>query len=366
MDWFSLKFLKGSLALPLMIALNSCGSSTGDRIPVAVPGSHEVGGSVAESAPYTVATSTTHRSGGDSRRFVPSEPEKTPDQLYREANIKQDFIPKGLYGRKVKRKLKPRYITIHSTQNYSAGAWQHSKALRNGKLRARKRIGGNRIGYLTWHYTVDEGVAVQHLPTNEQGEHADFNGPGNNYSLGIEMCEHHGNSRYETLERTAKLTAWLMHKHSIPLRNVVPHHHWARKGVTPEHKNCPHFLLDNGRPGAKWQAFQTKIEGHYNSITKPSNNSYNQRLYAGRSDSGNAIQRLPASYSLPSTITPIGSSAVSSTSRAKTIYHTVVLGDTLYSVSRFYGTTVSAIRSANGIAGTNIKKGQRLLIPRLG
>lgn len=44
--------------------------------------------------------------------------------------------------------------------------------------------------------------------------------------------------------------------------------------------------------------------------------------------------------------------------------HTVAKGDTLYSLSRRYGTSVSAIQKANGISGTNIRIGQRLKIPR--
>ena len=144
------------------------------------------------------------------------------------------------------------------------------EALKNGKLRARKRRGGNRIGYLVWHYTTDQDRAVQHLPTNEQGEHADFDGPGNRYSIGIEMCENRGNSRSATIERTAKLAAYLMHKHDIPLRKIVPHYHWPRRGLSQPHKNCPHYLLDNGHPGAKWQWFLAKVDKHYKSISSGS------------------------------------------------------------------------------------------------
>jgi len=200
-----------------------------------------------------------------------SRPVMTTDQLLKQVNLKRDYIPSGVHARKYKRRMTPRYITIHSTQNYSpsADAWQHSKALKNGKLRAYKKRGGNRIGYLSWHYSIDQNRVVQHLPDNEQGEHADFNGPGNNYSLGLEMCENRGNSRSATLERTAKLTAYLMKKHGIPVRNVVPHYHWPRHGVDKPHKNCPHFLLDNGKPGKKWKAFQARILRYYDLITKP-------------------------------------------------------------------------------------------------
>ncbi len=43
--------------------------------------------------------------------------------------------------------------------------------------------------------------------------------------------------------------------------------------------------------------------------------------------------------------------------------HTVQQGDTLYSLSRKYGTSVSAIQSANGLSGDLIRKGQTLTIP---
>ena len=183
--------------------------------------------------------------------------------MMRDVRLRVDMVPKGTHGRRVVRPMKPRYITIHSTQNWTADASRHSLALKRGALRAPKRRGGNRIGYLIWHFTVDDTVAIQHLPTSEQGEHADFDGPGNRYSIGIEMCEHRGSSRAATVERTAKLAAVLMKRHGIPLKNVVPHYHWPRRGASPPNKNCPHFLLDNGRPGAKWRAFQGRVNYHY-------------------------------------------------------------------------------------------------------
>lgn len=183
--------------------------------------------------------------------------------IMREIRLKVDMVPKGTHGRRVVRPMSPRFITIHSTQNWTADAERHSLALKRGALRSPKRLGGNRIGYLIWHFTVDDKEAIQHMPTSEQGEHADFGGPGNRLSIGIEMCEHRGSSRAATVERTAKLAAVLMKRHNIPLRHVVPHYHWPRKGRNPANKNCPHFLMDNGRPGAKWRAFQGRMNYHY-------------------------------------------------------------------------------------------------------
>ena len=183
--------------------------------------------------------------------------------LQQEIKLTPRLIPRGTVGRSWNRPMRPRYITIHSTQNYTGDAFAHSKALNGGKLRANRRPGGNRIGFLTWHFTVQDNLAIQHLPTNEQGEHADFDGPGNNYSVGIEMCEHRGNDLAATIDRTAKLAAYLMKEHGIPLRNVVPHYHWPRKGANPPNKNCPHFLLENGRPGQRWQWFLSRVDAHY-------------------------------------------------------------------------------------------------------
>ncbi|MGE9268614.1 MAG: peptidoglycan recognition protein family protein [Verrucomicrobiales bacterium] len=172
------------------------------------------------------------------------------------------FIPDGRYGRHRTRHMKPRYITIHSTQSYSRGAdaLAHARMLQRGALTASK----NSLGYLTWHYTVDESSIYQSLPDHEQGQHADYEGRGNRQSIGIEMCENAGNSREATLERTARLTAYLMKKHNIPLRRVVGHNHWRRiryaDGRDLGHKNCPHFLLDNGKYGAKWAAFKRRIQ----------------------------------------------------------------------------------------------------------
>ena len=191
----------------------------------------------------------------------------TPLQmLQQEVKLTPRLIPRGSYGRRLYRPMIPRFITIHSTQNYTGDAWAHAAALRRGALRAPKRKGGNRIGFLTWHFTVQDNLAIQHLPTNEQGEHADFDGPGNNYSIGIEMCEHRGNNLARTIDRTAKLTAYLMKEHNIPLRNVVPHYHWPRRGQKPPNKNCPHFLLENGRPGRKWQWFLSRVNAQYDRL----------------------------------------------------------------------------------------------------
>lgn len=153
------------------------------------------------------------------------------------------LIPEGSYGRRKTRPMNPKFITIHSTQNFGRGAdaRAHARLLQRGSLTSRH----NSLGYLTWRFTVDDHSIYQSLPTNEQGQHADYEGRGNQSSIGIEMCENRGNSRSATLERTAKLTAELMRRYRIPLRNLVPHQHWKRIRYSDKRdmgpKNCPHF-----------------------------------------------------------------------------------------------------------------------------
>ncbi len=192
----------------------------------------------------------------------PAREEKvTVNSMLKRANVQTDMVKRGRFGRRLMKPMNARYITIHSTQNKTADAQRHAVALKNGALRT-----GSGRGYIIWHFTVDDRRAVQHMPTSEQGIHADVDGPGNRTSIGIEMCEFRGCNRAATVDRTAKLTAALMVRNHIPLRNVVPHYRWPRRGMSPVHKNCPHFLLDNGRPGKTWQRFLGRVDYYYKQI----------------------------------------------------------------------------------------------------
>ena len=198
-----------------------------------------------------------------------SAPPAPRGDLFKNLNISQEFmIPPGKYARKRMAPMNPTGITIHSTQSYGrgAGARTHARILHRGGLTASK----NSLGYLSWHFSVDDKSIYQSLPTNERGEHADYEGPGNKTTIGIEMCENSDSNLTQTVDRTARLTAALMHQHGIPLSNVVPHQHWRQiryaDGRDLGHKNCPHFLMTNGKPGAKWANFKAKIDRYYRAM----------------------------------------------------------------------------------------------------
>jgi len=180
----------------------------------------------------------------------------TPQELLREVRLSVDLVRAGTNSRRLFRPMRPTFITIHSTQNLTGSAFNHALALRRGSLND------------SWHFTVQDDIAIQHLPCREQGRHADYEGPGNLTSIGIEMCEHRGNDIGLTIDKTARLAAYLMYTYNIPLSHVVPHYHWPRirPGVKVPHKNCPHFLLDGGRPSGTWRWFQNRVHLHYSRL----------------------------------------------------------------------------------------------------
>jgi N-acetylmuramoyl-L-alanine amidase len=177
-------------------------------------------------------------------------------------NLRQMIVPKGKYGRHIEFPLHATYITLHSTDNRNATALQHGRGMAVGAFRGRTKW--NRTGYMTWHFTVDDVQAIQSLPLNIQGEHADHDGPGNRTSIGIEICEFRNPARQAAaLDRAARLTAWLMHDQNIPLDHVVPHYHWPQVHFHNNQKNCPRILLEHGQPGPRWNAYLQKINGYY-------------------------------------------------------------------------------------------------------
>ncbi len=205
---------------------------------------------------YVSCKSVSTTMGWDKKLSAVVNQPKDPAIARQELRIRTDYIPAGKFGRRMHRPMQPRYITIHSTQNPTGDAFDHARALKNGALK------GGVIGYLCWHFSVQQDAIIQHLPTSEQGEHADFDGPGNRFSIGIEMCEHQGNDLATTIDRTARLTASLMQEFSIPIENVRAHYHWPRKGYDKPNKNCPHFLLDRGEPGHDWQWFLNRVSAY--------------------------------------------------------------------------------------------------------
>ena len=177
-------------------------------------------------------------------------------------NLSQMIVPAGKAGRHIDFPMRPSFVTIHSTQNPGATALQHATGMKNGAFRGTSQW--NRTGFLTWHFSVDDAQAIQSLPLDIQGEHADHDGPGNKTSIGIEICEFGSASRQAAaVDRAARLTAYVMHEKGIALNHVVPHYHWPQVHFGNNQKDCPIILLDGGKPGPRWEAFLQRVKGYY-------------------------------------------------------------------------------------------------------
>ncbi len=102
----------------------------------------------------------------------------------------------------------------------------------------------------------------------------------------------------------------------------------------------------------------------YSAPSTPSYETPPSDPYAFTSSSSSSSTSSSSSSSKPKASTaskpkPKTTAAKKSTSRT----HTVVRGDTLYGLARKYGSTVSKIKSANGLSGDLIRIGQKLKIP---
>ena len=172
--------------------------------------------------------------------------------------IREDFIPDGEFGRHIHVPLRPTFITVHSTGSPGGTAATHARLLREGQIRATSQW--NKRGFNIWHFTVDDREVIQHMPLNEAGEHADHDGPGNATSLGIEICEFHDNRQQQrALDRATELVSDVRRRFGISVDRVVPHYYWTMHRFHNWHKPCPAILMDNGKPGAKWDAFRKRV-----------------------------------------------------------------------------------------------------------
>jgi len=139
--------------------------------------------------------------------------------------LEQDFIPQGRKNRPG-RKNSMQYITLHETGNTAKGADSRAHAT---YLKGERDV--------SWHYTVDDTRAVQHLPDSEVGFHAGDR-TGNDNSIGIEVCVNGDGNLTRAYENTALLCKMLCEKHGIPKENIVFHHKWNGK-------DCPKNLRRN-------------------------------------------------------------------------------------------------------------------------
>lgn len=151
------------------------------------------------------------------------------------------LIPKSNKRTRPGTKRDPRSITIHETDNTNvrANALAHAKLQYYGNARQ-----------ASWQYqTDDEPEVYRSIPDDEVAYAAgDGKGPGNSYSIHIEMCVNQDGNYLKTVSNTVELVRYLLDKHpTITHIDVVQHHKWSGK-------NCPRYLR-SGANGIDWNGF---------------------------------------------------------------------------------------------------------------
>lgn len=128
-------------------------------------------------------------------------------------------------------------ITVHNTATLDAPA----DNFRRLHLRAQR---------VSWHVTVDDTQAIQHIPFDERAGHTGTNA-GNASSIGIEVCEFSDPARTAAAVRNAQILIAGMLTNSIGpgwhlghlnLSHARSHQSWEQYGPG-RGKYCPHLIL---------------------------------------------------------------------------------------------------------------------------
>src|SRR5690606_486707 len=120
--------------------------------------------------------------------------------------------------------MTPTRITIHNTDNTDKGADAHAHSSFVRKTGYYIYKGEKR--WVSWHYTVDDRVAIRQLPDRECGMHAGSSA-GDESSIGIEICMQQGVDQVAANRRAAQLAAYLLEEHGMSQGAVVRHQHWS-------------------------------------------------------------------------------------------------------------------------------------------
>ena len=132
--------------------------------------------------------------------------------------------------------LTPAYSTWHDTDNKAKGANAESHA--RWMAEGCPDNNGNPTD-TSWHFTVDDGKAIQHIPLNEVAWHAGdgYNGPGNRTSIAIEECVNSDRDAAKTRRNAAELHAFLIKALKLQggtVNALVQHNRWSGKDCPAE------------------------------------------------------------------------------------------------------------------------------------
>ncbi len=137
------------------------------------------------------------------------------------------------------------WIVVHETANTNpgGGALSHANYLWNAAQ-------AGTVLNTSWHFTMDDKLVYQHIPTDEIAYHAGdgsvlpggsttYFGGGNRNGIGIETSVAQDGDNYRVWQRTAKLSAQLMKQYNLPLTQLAYHQDFSGK-------ICPQSMIRGG------------------------------------------------------------------------------------------------------------------------
>lgn len=142
----------------------------------------------------------------------------------------------------------PRFVTIHET-SLGTKIQPAEKDVQHYIDRVMHPPEEKSIGY---HYLVTDKLVIRFVKDHEFTCHAGI--LGNKVSIGVERIVNVNTDALIAVANQAMVAATLMKKHSIPLKNVVPHKYWTNK-------ECPARLLAGMFGG--WDGFVEQVDKFY-------------------------------------------------------------------------------------------------------
>jgi len=173
-----------------------------------------------------------------------------PFVMNEEVKVTQDILENGTAAKPDRKRKSTDYITLHNT------GMAHESATAKGLNDFIHEYKYTRQA--SWHYSIDDYEAYQHVNLDEVAWHAGdggyttgdvyFNetyqswsiGGGNNNSIGIEICVYKGIDFNQTMRNVAKLVSKLLVDYNLTPSDI--RQHWDFAG-----KNCPQVLRESGR-----------------------------------------------------------------------------------------------------------------------
>jgi hypothetical protein len=157
---------------------------------------------------------------------------------------------------------KPRWITIHETDNPNVGA--------NAEMHRKFVLGGGGPDTASFHAVCDDHESIQLLPWTAAAYHVGDGdgGEGNNTSIGIELCVNQDGDFAKTVDRGARLTAALMQQFGLGIDAVRQHGSWWSAQHPDVHRGCP-ANLKGGKLGQSWDGFVALVRQKFGAGPAP-------------------------------------------------------------------------------------------------